>query len=154
MPTYRQSTVQQIVTLAPPISTTTTLEVRGADDGYAVDRRDFTTDESIRVNGTVTAAIGGSLMGAPVEIYVDGSRVGTVSLGSGNAYVFSIGVISAEGQHTIRVEFPRYRTLAASMVEASINMPLLVVDYTSVLIGASIVAGIAILLWYVAKKRY
>lgn len=131
------------------------MEVRGADDGFATDRRDFSTEEEIRVNGVVTATSGASVVGAPMRIYLDGTLKGTVNLGTGNAYVLSLGVVAAGGSHTIRAWFQQYRMLAASLAETGIGMSLAATINTAlVIVSVGLMVGVvALTYFYMTRKR-
>jgi hypothetical protein len=151
MPVYRPSEATQTVTLAAPVNTVTTLEVRGSEDGYASDRREFTTEEDLRINGSVTAANGASLEGINVQIYVNGVLRGTAplsydSMARTNLYVFALGVLTAEGSYTLKASFPRTRTFAASQAEAMISTPVMAITLNSILGAGSLILGLLLLL--------
>lgn len=152
MSVYRQSEISQTVSLAAPISTTTSMEVRGSDDNFASDRRTFSTEEEIRVNGVVTASNGSSVVGAPLDVFLDGVLRGTVNLAAGNSYMYSIGTLTGEGSHTIRAVFRRYNKVAASFAETSIG-PLAISNTTIVVVAAGIVVGVTVLLYYMDRKK-
>jgi len=129
MPIYRPSEAVQTIILARPINTVTTLEIRGSEDNFATDRREFSTEEEVRINGSVTATDGANLSTTQVEIYLDKILQARASLTydpvtRANLYVYSLGLIP-EGTHEIRVYFPRFRTYSASAAQAIVAVPLL-----------------------------
>lgn len=151
MPVYRPSEATQTVTLAAPVNTVTTLEVRGSEDSYASDRREFTTEEDLRLNGSVTAANGASLAGISVQIYVNNVLRGTApltydSVARTNLYVFALGLLTAEGSYAIKASFPRTRTFAASQAEAMITTPVAMVAFNTMVAAGSIILGLVLLL--------
>lgn len=114
MPIYRPSEIAQLITVRRPIATTITLEVRGSEDGYATPRTEFTTEETIMVDGDVIAADGANLTAGVVEVYVNGAFKGNASLNydpatMSNFYTFTIGMLTVEAQYEITVRFPRLR---------------------------------------------
>lgn len=127
MPMYRPSEAVETIILRKPVDTATVLELRGSDDGFASDRREFSTEEDIRLNGTVTATDGSDLSAAIVEIYLDGALVGTAALSYDpalltNLYLYSLGVLGGEDRSIeIRVKFEKYRTFAASSATVRIS---------------------------------
>jgi hypothetical protein len=151
MPVYRPSEAAQTVTLAAPVNTATTLEVRGSEDGYASDRREFTTEEDIRLNGSVTAANGASLAGYNVQIYVNNVLRGTApltydSVARTNLYVYALGMLTAEGSYAIKAVFPRTRTFSASQAEAQIMAPITMITINTIVAAGSIILGLVLLL--------
>lgn len=151
MPVYRPSETTQTVTLAAPVNTVTTLQIRGSEDGYASDRREFTTEEDLRLNGSVTAANGASLAGINVEVYVNNVLRGTAPLtydapSRSNLYVYALGMLTAEGSYAIKIAFPRTRTFSASQAEAMITTPVAMVGFNTIVAAGSIILGLVLLL--------
>lgn len=112
-PLYRRSSATQIITIAVPVNTTTTIQAFGSADGYATPDTLFGTDETIMVGGTVVATDGANLSVSSVLIRLDGPVVGSAGLSFDpatgiNYYQFTLGTLS-EGDHTVEAVFQRVR---------------------------------------------
>jgi len=112
MPMYRPSSVQEIVVIARPVLTTTTIAAYGSADGFTTPGTEFGDDEEIMVSGTVAAGNSADLTGVLISVLVEGTPVGTVQLygfdGALNYYQLNLGMM-AEGTYTIEAQFPRTR---------------------------------------------
>jgi len=112
-PIYRQSSISEVITIAVPVGTTTTIAAFGSGDDYTTPGTTFGTDETIMVAGTVVAADGANLSAVAVQIRLDGALVGTAPLSYDpatrvNYYQFTLGVLAA-GNHTVEATFRRVR---------------------------------------------
>ncbi|GAH72458.1 unnamed protein product [marine sediment metagenome] len=161
MPKYRTSEAVQTITLAKPINTTTTLEVRGSDDSFASPRTDFSSEEELRVNGTVIATDGADLSATGVQVYIDGSLQYTSQLtfdpSGTNLYVQSIGMIP-EGTKEIKVVFPQFRVYLASSARVGMLVSpgewwSLLQTWQKVVISVGVVAVIAGAGYLILKKK-
>lgn len=154
---YRKSEVTTAITVARPINTTTTIEVRGADDSFATDRREFSTEEEIRINGSVTADDKADLTAGKVEVYLDNVYLSDVPLTfdpatGANNYEYTLGLL-IEGVHNIRVFFPKLRLFAASLVEARIGAGLPPIELKHVAIAILALFGAIGVGVYAYKRR-
>ena len=165
MPKYRTSEATKTITLAKPKNTTTTIEVRGSEDGYAAPRTDFSSEEEIRVNGTVTATDGSDLSTTGVEIYIDGAIHSTTQLtfqSGTNQYIQSLGTLP-EGTTEVKVVFPEFRTFTSSTARLNMSVSSItgsVGTWWALLslgqklaIGAGLVAVIAGVGYYLVKRK-
>lgn len=112
-PIYRQSSAQEVIVIARPVTTTTAIMAYGSGDGYTEPHTDFGSDETIMVAGTVVAVDGADLSRGNVQILLNGVLAGTVGLSydpatQTNFYQFSLGVL-AEGTYTVEANFRRIR---------------------------------------------
>ena len=157
MPVYRKSEITAAITLAKPITTTTTIEVKGADDNFTTDRREFSSEEEVRINGSVTATDKANLSTTKVEVYLDNIFLSDVSLAydsvtGSNNYNYSLGML-VEGVHNIKVTFKQFRLYTASLAEARIGAGLPPVSlWQAALIILGVVAGGAGI-YYVTRRR-
>jgi len=155
MSMYRKSEATSAITVARPIDTVTTLEVKGSDDAFTADRTEFSSEEEIRINGTVTAADNADLSMSNVEVYSNGSFLGNAALvydGVTNNYIYSLGLLT-EGARTIRVVFPRLRLYAVSLAERTlgIGLPHISLPHIALALLALVTgAGVG---YYIAKRR-
>ena len=113
MPIYRQSADSEIIYVRVPVTTATTIQAYGSDDGYSAPGTEFGSDETIMIAGTVTATDGADLTAGSIEIRLNGGSIANVGLsydpGLGvNYYQYTLGSL-AEGDYTIEARFRRLR---------------------------------------------
>lgn len=155
MPMYRQSEATAAITVARPIDTVTILEVRGSDDSFVVDRTEFSSEEEVRINGTVTAANNADLSMSNVEVYLNDSYLESTALvydGITNNYTYSLGLLT-EGSYSIRVVFPRLRLYAASLAERTLGIGLPYIPLPNVVLALLALVTGAGAGYYIAKRR-
>lgn len=115
---YRRSSAEQTIAVRRSIRTTTSIAAYGSDDGYTTPRgqigNEFGTDETILIRGSVIADDGASLQGELVQISLNGTPLGTTSLGPGNIYQYNLGQL-AEADHIVASLFDRVRRTVAAM---------------------------------------
>ena len=110
---YRKSVADQVIVIGRPINTVTTINAYGSADDYSAPGTDFGTDETIMVAGEVVAADGADLSITSVDIWLNGSFLGSAPLSyiaatGVNFYQFSLGML-AEGTYLIEARFGRLR---------------------------------------------